>query len=68
MASLISPTVKPPPPGIVEVDTVIGENRKDLVRHGRDKMAKELGGNLGGRFLMSSTKANFDVRSMATKR
>ena len=54
MASLISPTVKPPPPGIVEVDTVIGENRMGLVGHGRDKMAKELGGTLGGRFLMSS--------------
>jgi hypothetical protein len=34
------------------VDTVIGENRMDFVGHGRDKMAKEFGGNLGGRFLM----------------
>ena len=53
---LISPTVMPPPPGIVKVDTVIGENRMDFVGYGRDKMAKELGGNLGGRFLMSSRR------------
>ena len=54
--------------GYREVDAVVGENRMDLVRHGRDEMAKEVGGDPGGRFLMSSTKANFDVRSMATKR
>ena len=42
-----------------EVDTVIGENRMDLVGHGRNKMAKEFGGNLGGRFLMQLDKGEF---------
>ncbi len=51
-----------------EVDTIIGKNRMDFVGHGRDKMAKEFGGTLVVAFSCSSTKANFDVRSMATKR
>jgi hypothetical protein len=42
-----------------EVDTVIGENSMDLVGHGRDKMAKELSGNLGGRFIMQLDKGEF---------
>jgi hypothetical protein len=51
-----------------EVDTVIDENRMDLVGHGRDKIAKELGGNPGGCFLMQLDKGEFDVRSLATKK
>jgi hypothetical protein len=31
----------------------------DLVGHGRDQMAKEFGGNLGGRFLMQLYKGEF---------
>jgi len=42
-----------------EVETVIGKNCMDLVGHGRDKMAKEFGGNLGGRFLMQLDKGEF---------
>ena len=42
-----------------EVNTIIGENRMDFVGHGRDKMAKEFGGNLGGRFLMQLDKGEF---------
>ena len=42
-----------------EVDTVIGENRIDLVGHGRDEVAKEPGGNLGGRFRMQLGKGEF---------
>jgi hypothetical protein len=42
-----------------EVDTVIGENRMDFVGYGRDKMAKEFGGDLGGRFLMQLDKGEF---------
>ncbi len=42
-----------------EVDTVIGENHMDFVGHGRNKMAKEFGGNLGGRFLMQLDKGEF---------
>lgn len=51
-----------------EVDAVVGENRMDLVGRGRDETAKEVGGNLGRRFLMQFDKGDFDVRSMATKR
>jgi Trypsin-like peptidase domain len=40
-----------------EMDTVIGKNRMDLVGHGRDKMAEELGGC--GRFLMQFDKREF---------
>ena len=42
-----------------EVETVIGKNCMDLVGHGRDQMAKEFGGNLGGRFLMQLYKGEF---------
>ena len=31
----------------------------DLVGHGRNKMVKEFGGNLGGRFLMQLDKGEF---------
>src|SRR3984893_3055521 len=42
-----------------EVDTVVGENRMNLVRHGRDEVAEEVGGDPRGRFLMQLDKGEF---------
>lgn len=39
-----------------ELDAVVGENRMDLVGHGRDEIAKKVGGHLGGCFLLELDK------------
>ena len=51
-----------------EVGSVVGEDGMDLVRDGGDQAAQEV--SRGGRatFSCNSTKANFEVRSMATSR
>ena len=41
-----------PSPWYRELDAVVGEDRMDLVGHGRDEMAKEVGGHLSGCFLI----------------
>ena len=51
-----------------EVSAVIGEYGVDLVRHGRHEVTKEAPATRRVAFSCSSTKANLDVRSMATKR
>jgi hypothetical protein len=51
-----------------KVDPVAGENWMDLVRYGRDEAAKEVAATLVVAFSCNSAKANFEVRSMPTKR
>src|SRR5208282_700112 len=48
-----------------EVGSVVGEDDMDLVRDGGDQAAQEV---RRATFSCSLTKANFDVRSMATSR
>ena len=51
-----------------EVGSVVGENGMDLVRDGGDQAAQEVPPVRRATFSCNSTKANFDVRSMATMR
>ena len=51
-----------------EVSAVVGENRVDLVRHGRDQRPQEVTRHAPCGFLMQLGKGEFDVRSMATNR
>ena len=54
---------------IGEVDAVVGEHGVDLVGHGFDQASQEVGGGRAcAAFSCSSTKANLEVRSMATNR
>ena len=47
------------PAGYREVNAIVGENRMNLVRHGRDEVAKEVGGDPCGCFLMQLGKGEF---------
>jgi hypothetical protein len=60
----------PPAPQRVadQVGSVVSEGRADLVRDGGDQAAREVPAVRRAAFSRSSTKANFDVRSMATSR
>jgi hypothetical protein len=49
-----------------EVRSVVGEHGMDLVRDSGDQAAQEVPAGRRATFSCSSTKANFDVRSMAT--
>ena len=51
-----------------EVGSVVGEDGVDLVRDGVDQATQEVCGVRRATFSCSSTKANFEVRSMATRR
>ena len=51
-----------------KLDTVVGQDRVNLVRHRFDESDEESRGCDAFAFVTSCTKANFDVRSMATKR
>ena len=41
------------------MNAIVGENRMNLVRHGRDEVAKEVGGDPRGCFLMQVGKGEF---------
>ena len=51
-----------------ELDAVVGQHRVDLVGHGFEETTEEVGRDPRCGFSCNSTKANFEVRSMATKR
>src|SRR5271166_1610027 len=51
-----------------EVGSVVGKDGMDLVRDSGDQAAQEVPAVRRATFSCSSTKANFDVRSMATSR
>jgi hypothetical protein len=45
--------------GYCEVNAVVGKNRMNLVRHGRDEVAEEVGGDPRGCFFMQLGKGEF---------
>jgi hypothetical protein len=53
---------------IGEVGSVVGKDRVDLVRDGLDQPAQEVYSARRETVSRSSTKANFEVLSMATRR
>ena len=53
---------------IGEVRAIAGEHRVDPVRHGRGEVPQEVAGDPTSGLSGNSTKANLDVRSIATSR
>jgi hypothetical protein len=51
-----------------KVDAIVCKDRVDLVRHGGNQVARKSAATRVVAFSCSSTKANFEVRSIATKR